>query len=99
MDTRTACFMQTPTDLSAIPSGMDNDPKADEEVINQQQGNTTRLSQPPTDDADEVDNLTHSIAYAIDGSGNCFPGSTPVVGAPQTVVTEGTTGAELDEEV
>lgn len=86
--------MQHPTDLAAIPSGMDNDPRADEEIIDQQQGETTPSAQPSPD----PDALANSIAYALDGSGTGQPGSTPVKGAPGKVITEGTTGAGLDEE-
>lgn len=86
--------MPKPTDLAAIPSDMDNDARADEQIINQQQGETVPSTQPTA----ESDHLANSLALAIDGSGTGLPGSTPVEGAPGNVVTEGTTGAEPDEE-
>ena len=86
--------MQDPTDLAAIPSGMDNDPAADEQIINQQKGETVPSDQPASDH----DQLANSIALAIDGSGIGLPGSTPIVGEPKKVITEGATGANLNEE-
>lgn len=86
--------MPNPTDLAAIPSDMDNDPRADEEIIDQQQGEATPTAQP----APDPDELANAIAYALDGSGTGLPGSTPVKGSPGKVITEGVTGAGLDEE-
>lgn len=94
--------MENPADLSAIPSGMDNDPAADEEVINQQQGESipSGVSTPKSEpDDDEQTRLANQIAYALDGSGAGLPGSTPIVGSEQTVVTEGTTGANPSEDI
>lgn len=87
--------MQEPTDLAAIPSGMDNDPTADEQIIDQQQGETLPSPSSPL----ASDDLASSIAYALDGSGTGLPGSTPVVGTdPGKVITEGITGAGLADE-
>lgn len=50
--------------VSTIPSDMDQDPNADEEVIDQQtDGMTPRKEYPRPAD------LANSIAYALDGSG------------------------------
>ncbi|MBC8155366.1 MAG: hypothetical protein H7Z72_20955 [Bacteroidetes bacterium] len=86
--------MSTPTDLAAIPSDMDNDPRADEQIIDQQRGETVPAARP----AEASDQLANSLALAIDGSGTALPGSTLVEGAPGKVVTEGITGAGPDED-
>lgn len=84
---------------SDIPSNMDNDPNADEEIINQQAGE--HYPEPVQEDAESAkiapDNLADSIAYAIDGSGPGPTGDTPNVSGHK-VITEGITGAGLDEE-
>lgn len=100
----------------AVPSVMDNDPHADEQIINQQAGEQypKSVEQPAKYDrgpddygsgdssATESaklapDNLADSIAYALDGSGPGPMNETPNV-TGHKVVTEGTTGAGLDEE-
>ncbi len=45
-------------------------------------------------DAAKPDDLANSTAYPFNESGGDLPGSTLVVGNEQTVVTEGTTGAD-----
>lgn len=87
------------TSSARVPSVMDNDPNADEEIINQQAGEQypKPVEEPPTEGKIAPDNLADSIAYAIDGSG---PGPThdqPNVSGHKTI-TEGITGAGLDEE-
>ena len=85
----------TGNDSSRIPSDMDSDPRADEEVIDQ------RIDEqyPKPVKAPEIapDNLADSIAYALDGSGPGPTNDTPNVSGHK-VITEGTTGAGLDEE-
>lgn len=83
-----------------VPTGMENDPNADETVINQQVG---ELYPHPVEEEPTLagkiapDDLADSIAYAIDGSG---PGPTndPTDAPGHKVITEGITGAGLDEE-
>lgn len=79
----------------SIPSDMDTNPNADEEVIDQQRGDNR--PQPADGSAIAPTDLADSIAYALDGSG---PGPTNdtqnVLG--YEVITGGTTGAGLDEE-
>ncbi len=63
---------------SRVPSGMDNDPNADEEVINQRAGEEYPAAAVYKSDQVEPakivpDDLAASIAYALDGSG---PGPT-----------------------
>lgn len=81
---------------SRIPSGMDNDPNADEEVINQQTGE--EYPKPVEKSAKIVpDDLAASIAYALDGSG---PGPTndELNVSGHKVISEGITGAGPDDE-
>ncbi len=77
--------MPDSSDSSSVPSGMDNDPQADEAVVPAGQ------TRPQHADEDQV--LRDAIANAIDGSG-----STPVIGDPQAIMTEGTTGPGLRDE-
>ena len=93
----------------AVPTGMDNDPNADEEVIDQNTNGSSSGDQypKPADGSTQAseseqaklapDNLTDSIAYALDGSGPGPTNDTPNVSGHK-VITEGTTGAGLDEE-
>ena len=82
--------------ISRVPSGMDNDPNADEEVI--EQGAGEEYSKPADEPAKLApDDLAASIAYALDGSG---PGPTkakPNVSGHK-VITEGITGAGPEDE-
>jgi hypothetical protein len=78
---------------------MDNDPTADEEVINQQAGEQYPK---PVDQSAETakiapDNLADSIAYALDGSGPGLTGDKPNVSGHKPI-TEGITGAGPEEE-
>jgi len=62
-------------DSSAVPTGMESDPNADEEVIDQ---DAHEQYPKPVDQSTETaqlvpDDLAASIAYALDGSG---PGPT-----------------------
>lgn len=87
--------------VETVPTGMENDPHADQEVINQQDGSAGVYPEPvqtPTESAKIVpDDLADSIAYALDGSGPGPTNATPNVSGHK-VITEGTTGAGLDEE-
>ncbi len=61
---------------ATVPTGMENDPNADEEIIDQQGGSRAPEDEYPKPvDAPKIapDNLADSIAYALDGSG---PGPT-----------------------
>lgn len=82
-------------DSSRIPSDMDSDPRADEEVIDQQRGN----NRPQPADAPNITptGLSDSIAYALDGSGPGPANDTPNVPGHE-VIKRGTTGAGLDDE-
>ena len=89
---------------STIPTGMDTDPNADEEVINQQTDNALPQDDYPkpveksSESAKIVpDNLADSIAYALDGSGPGPTNDTPNVSGHK-VITEGITGAGLEDE-
>ncbi|UHG89117.1 hypothetical protein [Spirosoma oryzicola] len=81
---------------SKVPSVMDNDPRADEEIIDQQAGEQYPKAVEQTGKI-APDELADSIAYAIDGSGPGLTGDTPNVSGHKTI-TEGVTGASLDEE-
>ena len=79
---------------------MDNDPRADEEVINQDAGGSSlQESYPePVETAKIVpDNLADSIAYALDGSGPGPTNDTTNV-SEHKVITEGITGAGPEDE-
>ncbi|AQG79745.1 hypothetical protein [Spirosoma montaniterrae] len=82
-----------------VPTGLETDPNADETVINQQNGEDYPHSVEQTADTGKTapDNLADSIAYALDGTGPGPTGDTPNVSGHKTV-TEGVTGANLDEE-
>lgn len=94
-------------DSGSIPSGMDNDPHADEEVINQQANGPSPREQYPKPVEEPAQpgnpskitpaNLADSIAYALDGSGPGPTNDTPNVSGHK-VITEGITGASLDDE-
>lgn len=94
-----------PNDLSGssaqVPTGMENDPHADETVINQQAGEQYPHpveEEPAQSGKIAPDNLADSIAYALDGSGPGPTSDTPNVPGEHKVITEGITGAGLDEE-
>ena len=91
---------------------MDNDPNADEEIIDQQAGGRNAASPSLRDEYPKPvevpdlnsgsskivpDNLADSIAYALDGSGPGPTNDTPNVSGHK-VITEGVTGASLDDE-
>lgn len=94
-----------------IPSGMDNDPGADEQVIDQTGSSTSNvpgdvnpsgIEKPTADEGTTpIDDLANALAYALDGSGTGLAGAPPAapsVGDPQKVTNEGITGAGLDDE-
>lgn len=85
--------------VDTVPTGMENDPNADETVIDQQKGEQYPH---PVEEAPEraklaPDNLADSIAYALDGSGPGPTNDTPNVSGHK-VITEGITGAGLADE-
>lgn len=103
--------MPDPADAGSarVPSVMDNDPNADEEVIDQQTGEhypkpVSQLAEyesigeksTPVASIAPGD-LADSIAYALDGSGPGPTNETPDV-AGQKPITEGITGAGPGEE-
>jgi|GEM_PF-1969645 len=94
--------------LSSIPSGMDNDPNADEQIIDQTSPRPSAeendLSPPTdkttglipsqqTDDPASDDRLSEKIAYALAGA------EPPTIDeSPRKVTHEGMTGASLEDE-
>ncbi|GAB3954608.1 hypothetical protein GCM10028805_40350 [Spirosoma harenae] len=98
-------FMLNPSELtggssSQVPSVMDNDPNADEEVIDQNAGED--YPKPVDSDQKESakiapDNLADSIAYALDGSGPGPAKATPNVSG-HDVIIEGSSGTGPEEE-
>ena len=87
---------------SRVPSGMDNDPNADEEVINQQAAEeypeaVARKSDQVESAKIVPDDLAASIAYALDGSGPGPTNDKPNVSGHK-VITEGITGAGPEDE-
>ncbi|GAB3556603.1 hypothetical protein [Spirosoma fluminis] len=82
-----------------VPSVLENDPHADEEIINQQAGEQypKAVEEPAAEAKIAPDDLADSIAYAIDGSGPGPTNDRPNVSGHKTI-TEGITGASLDEE-
>ncbi len=81
---------------SRVPSGMDNDPHADEEVINQQTGENYPEAVDKTAKI-APDDLADSIAYALDGSGPGPTNERPNVPGHK-VISEGITGAGSEDE-
>lgn len=88
----------------AVPTGMENDPNADEEVINQDAGkyypeSVRKEEHTPEDTQAKLtsDNLADSIAYALDGTGPGPMNEKPNVSGHK-VITEGITGAGLEDE-
>jgi hypothetical protein len=80
-----------------VPTGMENDPNADEEIIDQQSDSRSPEDEYPKPvNAPKIapDNLTDSIAYALDGSGPGPTNDQPNVSG-HDVITTGTTGAGL----
>ncbi len=97
-------FSPDSDELTGIPSGMDNDPHADEEVINQQHAEPSSLENYPkavekSPESAKIapDNLADSIAYALDGSGPGPTNDKPNVSGHK-VISEGITGAGPDDE-
>jgi hypothetical protein len=79
-----------------VSTGMDFDPTADEEIINQQAGE--QYPKPVEEPAKIApDDLSASIAYALDGSGPGPTHDTPNVSGHK-VISEGITGASLEDE-
>ncbi len=85
--------------VSTVPSGMDNDPNADEQIINQQADEQypKTVEEPASGAKIAPDDLAASIAYALDGSG---PGPTndKPNASGHKIISEGITGAGLDDE-
>ncbi|WP_234733834.1 hypothetical protein [Tellurirhabdus bombi] len=95
--------------LSAVPSGMDHDPKADEEIIDQTRPDDQtnkdetelkpsepvgRIPSQTADDPTQDTDLSTKIAYALDGTE-----FSPAEAEPgHKTKTEGITGASLAEE-
>lgn len=94
-------FMPDTSDLtggsssSRVPSDMETDPNADEEVIDQQSGE--QYPRPARAPKIAPDDLADSIAYALDGSGPGPANDKPTVSGHK-VTHEGITGASLDDE-
>ena len=79
---------------------MENDPNADEEIIDQQDDNRSPEDEYPKPvNAPRIApvNLADSIAYALDGSGPGPTNDQPNV-TGHDVITTGTTGAGLEDE-
>ncbi|SOD80427.1 hypothetical protein [Spirosoma fluviale] len=86
---------------SRVPTGMENDPNADEEVINQQEGDLSarEVYPKPVEKPAKIapDDLAASIAYALDGSGPGPTNDKPNVSGHK-VISEGITGAGPEDE-
>ncbi len=83
--------------IEAVPTGMETDPHADEEVIDQQSNYPEPVRQSGESAKIAPDDLADSIAYALDGSGPGPTNAKPNV-AGHSFITEGTTGGGLEEE-
>ena len=96
--------------VDSVPSVMDNDPNADEEVINQNanQQYPEPIQKEDNPDGEPIaqaepakltpDNLAASIAYALDGSGPGLISEKPNVPGGHKVISEGITGAGPEDE-
>ena len=84
---------------ASVPTGMENDPNADEEIIDQRKGEQYPEPVEPTTEPPKIapDNVADSIAYAIDGSGPGLTNDAPNVSGHKTI-TKGVTGAGVDDE-
>lgn len=86
---------------SLVPTGMDNDPNADEEVIDQQTDDLSaqEIYPKPVEKSAKIapDDLAASIAYALDGSGPGPTNDKPNV-TGHNVISEGITGAGPEDE-
>ena len=104
-------YADDPRELKDVPTGMETDPEADEQVIAQNDDGLTNeqpaevnpsgIEKPKAGEETPHDDLADALAHAIDGSGAGLAGAPPVapsVGDPQKVITEGTTGAGLEDE-
>lgn len=105
-------YAEDPNKLTNVPTGMENDPHADEQVIDQtgsdadrsnypDEVNPSGLEKPQAGEETPMDDLANAIAYAIDGGGTGIAGAppaAPTIGDVQTVKTEGTTGPGGDDE-
>ncbi len=104
-------YADDPHELKDIPTGMETDPEADEQVINQTtdgltndqpaEVNPSGIEKPKAGEETPADDLANALAHAIDGSGIGLAGAPPVApsaGDPQSVINEGTTGAGEDVE-
>ncbi|CCH00091.1 hypothetical protein FAES_2082 [Fibrella aestuarina BUZ 2] len=90
-------YTDDPNKLKNVPTGMETDPEADEQVIDQtgdndQTGaeanrpddiNPSGIEKPEAGNETPMDDLANALAYAIDGSG------TGVAGAPPVAPVEG----------
>lgn len=84
--------------VDTVPTGMDNDPNADEDVINQQAGE--EYPKPVEEESSSKltsDTLADSIAYALDGTGPGPMGEKPNVSG-HDVIIEGSAGTGPEEE-
>ncbi|MBO0935253.1 hypothetical protein J2I47_01705 [Fibrella sp. HMF5335] len=104
-------YADDPSELKDVPTGMETDPEADEQVIDQTDDGLTNdqpaevnpsgIEKPKAGEETAIDDLANALAHAIDGSGMGLAGAPPVapsVGTPQKIATEGTTGAGLTDE-
>lgn len=96
---------------SHVPTGMERDTRADEEIIDQTSSSAAAeetelqsapIEKPAVGQETPIDDLASSIAYALDGSGRGEIGVTQLsrssANTEHKVITEGTTGAGLNEE-
>lgn len=103
-------YADDPNDLKNVPTGMENDPEADEQIIDQTEGAPksypdalapSGLERPQAGEETPMDDLANALAYAIDGGGTGLAGAPPVaprVGDVQKIKTEGITGASEEDE-
>ncbi|WP_018621013.1 hypothetical protein [Spirosoma luteum] len=85
--------------VETVPTGMETDPHADEEVISQQNDGEYPEPVQPTGESVKIapDDLADSIAYALDGSGPGPTNATPAVSG-HSVTAEGMTSSGLEGE-
>lgn len=90
--------------LKEIPTGMEDDPTADQDIIDQRTGGSSPEDEYPEPAPTQPgpakivpDDLAASIAYALDGSGPGPTNAKPNVSGHK-VITEGITGASLSDE-
>ncbi len=95
-------YADDPSEMAAVPTGMDTNPTADEEVIDPQSDEPNTPAPTPRigSELGPEHDLANAIAYALDGSGIGITDNPPQSATPtdHKVRPEGITGAGFADE-